>query len=369
MSRRGTQDNLAQTTFGTDPHADDPTLMTAVDKYQRLECTGLWRAASAAQLREVVVGLRDATLLLSDPRTGIALTHWSLPAVERINGNDTPALFTAGRLDDGNPAETLEIEDTDMIAALDTIHVALVRRRPHPGRLRGVMMVTTLTVVVAAAVLWLPGAMIRHTASVLPQSTRVQIGKMALQDMVRLTGSPCAAPLGKRAGATLAQRLSSAGVGEIAVVRAGVDGTANLPGGLIVVGQPLLDRSEDPEVLAGFVLAEAIRAEQRDPVIALLSHAGLMATFRLLTTGQLPAGAVANYAETLLKAPVVMPDDERLLDRFAQVNLASTTYARALDPSGEATLALIEADPFKGQSPALILDDNDWVSLQGICDS
>ena len=343
--------------------------MTAVDKYQRLECSGLWRAASSAQLREVVVGLRDATLLLSDPRTGIALTHWSLPAVERINGDDTPALFTAGRLDDGNPAETLEVEDSDMIAALDTIHVALVRRRPRPGRLRGVVMATALAIVVGAAVLWLPGAMIRHTASVLPQSTRVQIGKMALQDMVRLTGSPCAAPLGKRAGATLAQRLSSAGVGEIAVVRAGVDGTVNLPGGLIVVGLPLLDRSGDPEVLAGFVLAEAVRAEQRDPVIALLSHAGLMATFRLLTTGQLPAGAVATYAETLLKAPVATPDDERLLGRFAQVNLASTTYARALDPSGEATLALIEADPFMGQSPALILDDNDWVSLQGICDS
>ena len=341
--------------------------MTAVDKYLRLECPGLWRAAAAAQLREVVVGLRDATLLLSDPRTGMALTHWSLPAVERINGSDLPAIFTAGRLDDGEAAETLEVEDPDMIAALDTIHVALVRRRPHPGRLRGVMVVSVLTVVALFAVLWLPGAMIRHTASVLPQATRVQIGKLALADLGRLTGSPCATPLGKRAAATLAQRLSSAGVGEIAVVRDGLAETANLPGGLIVVGQALLDRSEDPEVLAGYLLAEVVRAEQSDPVIPLLTHAGLMATFRLLTTGQLPTGSVALYAEVLLKSPAVTADDERLLDRFATVNLASTTYARAVDPSGETTLALIEADPFKGHSPAPILDDNDWVSLQGIC--
>ena len=117
------------------------------------------------------------------PRTGVAVTHWSLPAVERINGSEVPALFTAGRLDDGEPAETLEIEDSDMIAALDTIHVVLVQRRPHPGRLRGVMVVSFLTIVALLAVVWLPGAMIRHTASVLPQATRVQIGKLALQDL------------------------------------------------------------------------------------------------------------------------------------------------------------------------------------------
>ncbi len=60
-------------------------------------------------------------------------------------------------------------------------------------------------------------------------------------------------------------------------------------------------------------------------------------------------------------------DDERLLERFRQINLSSTAYARALDPTGETTLGLIEADPFKGTSPAAILEDNDWVSLQGIC--
>ena len=341
--------------------------MTAVDKYLRLECPGLWRAASASQLREVAVGLRDATLLLSDPRTGVAVTHWSLPAVERLNGSDLPALFTAGRHDDGTPAETLEVEDPDMIAALDTIHVALERRRPHPGRLRGVVVMSVLTLVALFAVLWLPGAMIRHTASVLPQATRVQIGRLALLDLARLSGSPCSVALGKQAAATLTQRLSGAGVAEIAVVRDGVAGTVNLPGGLIVVGQALLDRFEDPEVLAGFILAEAVRAEQSDPVIPLLSHAGLMATFRLLTTGQLPAGSAGSYAEVLLLAPAVIADDERLLTRFASANLASTTYARALDPSGTATLALIEADPFKGHSPAPVLDDNDWVSLQGIC--
>ena len=341
--------------------------MTAVDKYQRLECDGLWRPAAAAQLREVIVGLRDATLVLTDPRSGMALTHWSLPAVERINPGEMPALFTAGRLDDGQPAETLEVDDSDMISALDTVRVTLVRRRPRPGRLRGVMVVTVLTAVTCFAVLWLPGAMIRHTASVLPQATRVLMGKMALQDMARLTGSPCATTLGKRASSALALHLSSAGVVEIVVLRDGFDTALHLPGGLIVVSQRLLAQTEDPEVLGGFIVAETLRADIRDPVIPLLAHAGMMATMRLLTTGALAEGALASYAESLLKTAPLPVEDEALLARFAQVNLSSTAYARALDPSGETTLGLIEADPFHGQSPAAILDDRDWISLQGIC--
>ena len=59
--------------------------MTALTKYQRLECVGLWRLTASAQLREVVVGLRDTTLVLADPRTEMALSHWSLPSVERVN--------------------------------------------------------------------------------------------------------------------------------------------------------------------------------------------------------------------------------------------------------------------------------------------
>ena len=343
--------------------------MTAVDKYQRLECDGLWRSDAAAQLREVVVGLRDATLLLADPRSGMALTHWSLPAVERINPGELPALFTAGRLDDGEPAETLEVNDPDMIAALDMVRVTLVRRRPRPGRLRGVMMVAVLTAILCFSVLWLPGAMIRHTASVLPPATRVLIGKMALQDMARVTGSPCGTALGRRASAALALGLSSLGVVEIVVVRDGVDTVLGLPGGLIVVSRKLIEMTEDPEVLAGYVIAETLRAETQDPVIPILGHAGLMATFGLLTSGELSPGAVALLSENLLNSPPAPLDHERLLDRFRKVNLSPAAYARTIDPSGETVLALIEGDPFKGQSPVTILGDNDWVSLQGICAS
>ena len=341
--------------------------MTALAKYQRLECTGLWRPSAAAQMREVIVGLRDATLVLTDPKTAMARSHWSLPSVERINPNDLPALFTAGRLDDGTPGETLELDDPDMIAALDTVRVVLNRRRAHPGRLRGLIVVAVLTLVGCFGALWLPGAMIRHTAAVLPVATRVQIGKMALQDLIRLTGSPCSTPLGTRAAATLAQHLSSAGVGEIDVLRDGVAAALALPGGIVLLNRKLVEQEQDAEPAAGYALAETLRAATADPVIPALRYAGMMATFRLLTTGVMPQGALDGYAEGLLTATPAPLDQDRLLERFRAANLSSTAYARALDPTGEATLTLIEADPFKGRSPVPILDDRNWISLQGIC--
>ena len=67
--------------------------MTALKKYQKLESPGLWRDAPEAQRREVVVAFGEASLVLSDPRTGSALSHWSLAAVHRLNpGRPLPSM-------------------------------------------------------------------------------------------------------------------------------------------------------------------------------------------------------------------------------------------------------------------------------------
>ena len=140
--------------------------MTALTKYQRLECVGLWRLTASAQLREVVVNLRDTTLVLADPRNEMALSHWSLPSVERVNPGEMPALFTPGRLEDGTPNETVEIDDGQMIAALETVRSTLIRRRAKPGRLRGIGLVLGVTFVVIFGVFWLPEAMMNEECGI-----------------------------------------------------------------------------------------------------------------------------------------------------------------------------------------------------------
>lgn len=337
--------------------------MTALRKYQRLESLGLWRDGAEAQRREVLVGFREATLILSDPRTEMPLSHWSLPAIVRLNPGTLPAVYGPG----AEPFESLELDDPDMIAALETVRGALARSRPRRGRLRGWMLGAGAAILGALALFWLPGALIARTAAMLPQTTRAQIGQMALTDLTRVAGAPCATTLGTTALTRLGDRLFGAGAPQILVLRNGLTQAAHLPGDVILLGRPVVEAAKGPQTLAGFALAEDLRADAHDPVIPILHHAGLAATFRLLTTGALPEQSIEGYGETLLRTRPAALDDQTLLDRFKAAEVPSSPYAYAIDASGETTLPLIEADPFATTPGREILPDGDWVSLQDIC--
>lgn len=339
---------------------------TALKKYQKLECSGLWRENAQGQRREVVANLGATSLILSDPKREIALSHWSLPAVKRLNPGEMPAVFAP----ESAEGETLEIDDNEMIVALETVHAAIRSAQPHPGRLRNTFLGTVALGILAIGIFWLPDALERHTASFLPRTTRHDIGREALADLTRLTGQPCNAKNGQAALAKLSERVFGPDSGiELIIVRTGLAQAQNLPGRIVVLAESLLAEQDGPEIAAGFALAARISAEMNDPMISLLHHAGIGATFRLLTTGALPETAVAGYGDKMIATAPVPPPDDILLSRFEAVGLATTPYATARDPSGTTTANLIEADPFSNVIPPALLPDGDWVSLQDICTS
>jgi len=337
--------------------------MTALLKYQRLECFGLWRDAPEAQLREVLVNFREASLILADPKTESALSHWSLPAVERLNPGEFPALYAPGK----DALETLELDDAEMIGALETVRGALAQARPRPGILRGSFLLGGMALVLVAGLVLLPDVLVEHTASVVPSATRAEIGRAALADLSRVTGAPCSDPAGQATLNALAAQLFGTAPPHLYILRDGPAKSVHLPGNIIGLHRALIETNDSGEVVAGYALAEAARAEIADPLIPLLDHAGLRATFGLLTTGALEAGAVQDYAETLLLEPQIAVPDEDLLARFAAASVPSTPYAYAVDPSGESVLGLIEADPFATGAPRAVLADGDWIALQSIC--
>jgi hypothetical protein len=339
--------------------------MTALSEYQRLECAGLWRASADEQRREVIVSFGDATLVFRDSPSERALSHWSLAAVMRLNPGERPALYSPGE----SAGEELEIDDETMIAAISKVHAIIADRQPHPGRLRGALLCAVALASAAFCFLWLPGALINHTAQVLPNAARAQIGQAILTDLQRLTGSPCTAPDGSLALNQLGERLLGANGGRLVVLPAGVKTAMHLPGNIVVVGRDLLALHESPEVAGGYILAERLRGERLDPLPDALRFAGLRATFHLLTSGELPSGAFHGFGEALLTQPISPLADADLLPRFGRAGFGSTAYAYAIDPSGETVLGLIEADPY-GATPAPnpLLNDTDWVALQGICD-
>lgn len=334
--------------------------MVALKKYARIEAAGLWRASPEAQRREVIVTLGDASLTVK-AMNDQPLAHWSIAAIARRNPGQRPALYHP----DGDPGEELELpeNEAEMIDAIETLRRAVDRARPKPGRLRGAGLALSLLAVLWALFFWLPGALRDHTLRVVPDVARQEIGTALLTRIQRVTGPACATTATRSVLARLGERLDAP---RLAIMRGGLAEALRLPGGLILLSRTLVEDHEDPAVVAGYVLAET--AHSTDPLETLLHHAGPLATFRLLTTGALPEGALDAYAEHLLAVPDQPAAEAALLARFAAAQVTSTPYAYARDVTGETTLSLIEADPLRGNTASPeILSDGDWVRLQAIC--
>lgn len=338
--------------------------MTALKKYQRLECTGLWRETPQDQRREVEVRLGDATLILSDPKSGTAISHWSLPAVERVNRGEEPPIYAPG----ADASESLELTDPDMIAALGAVRDAVKAAIARPGRLRGVLLAGVALGVLALGLIWLPGALVTHTASVVPSAQRAEIGQRALDDLARVTGAPCDNQLGLQALAGLADRVfGPVDTPILYVMPEGVDRPLHLPGDVIVLPRQMIEAANGPEAAAGAALVERLRARARDPIIPLLDHAGLRATFQLLTTANLPDSALMGYGEAALQSEPAPLPDATLIAAFEAAQIPATPYALAVDPDGTVMGGLAAGDPYKDLAQSPLISDEDWVALQGIC--
>lgn len=337
--------------------------MTALAQYAKLETIGLWKPPHDAQRREVAVSFGEATLVIRD-MANRPLGHWSLPAVERLNPGEMPALFAP----DPMGSETLEIEDDLMIDAIEKVRRSIAKTRPRPGRLRGLGTTLTIAAILGVAFFWVPGAMRHQALSVIPESKREEIGVSLLGHMQRLTGSACRNPLGVQALGQLKTRvLGAASTTQLVVVPSTIQGALPIPGGIILINRDLIEQNEDPAIVAGYILAASEVRQSADPIDALLRDAGLRMTFQLLTTGDLSSDTLAHYAELLVKTTMPPVGTDKLLAAFEKAQVTAAPFAYAIDPSGETTLDLIEADPVDPIAAPQILSDGDWVALQGIC--
>lgn len=337
--------------------------MTALTEFERLEAQGSWRESPDARLREVIVSVGDATLILFDPKSEVPLSHWSLPAVTRLNPGRMPALYTPRPEE---PDEQLEIDDKLMIDAIERVHRAIEQRRAHPGRLRGGLTLLAALLMIAGLVFWLPDALVRHAARVAPPAQARAIGEAVLAELNRSTGATCT----RASGQAVLDWLTPQLLQKEAAIRVvpTLNSARRLPGDLFVLGADLVDAAPGPEAAAGHLLAAAEAQGEDEVTLAALEYAGPQAALRLLTLGTLPQGALKGYGEKLLTEHPPRPGDEALLARFTQKQLPSTPYARSLDPTGESVLGLIEADPMRGTTPARpLLTPPQWTALQQIC--
>lgn len=339
--------------------------MTALERYARLAGPGVWRAGPQAQRRDVTVSLGDATLVIRDARSDHALSHWALPAVQRLDKGHVPALFAPSSDPQG---EVLELEEPLLIEALETIRAAMGPR--PPARWLRWATIGVLAALVALGAMVLPGVLVERTAAIVPPAARAQIGRDALDGLTLSSTRErvCAGAEGRQALALLRDRIL--GSDWRLVVVAGVPGfqAAHLPGRLIVLGDELVARLDSGEALAGWILAEAQALEARDPLLDALDHAGLRATATLLTTGSLPEHALDGYAALRFARPAARPDPQALGAALDALGIAPTAYALSL---GEADAVLVQAladrPAAASRADGRILTDGEWLTVQAIC--
>lgn len=338
--------------------------MTALNAYIRLESTGLWRAELGVQRRDVYVFLGDASLVLAD-KSETALSHWSLPAIERQNPGKTPAIFMPG----SDTGETLEIDDPEMISAIEKVQAAIHAVDPKPGRLRLWAGLSMLAVLGSLAIFWLPNAVVMHAERVVPETTRSELGNRVLTYAEKLAGDRCDRPAGERVLDRLAQRLAPNTGLELVIVGRWPNTTGHLPGNIVLLDRELIDIHDTPDVLAGHAIAEFARAQQISALTELMRDAGTFHSLRFLATGQMSDTAMQRHADQMVSRPKTDISSAALVAAFETARIPARPYAINSDETDQVKERLLGRDPYVAGVSPTILSDNDWVTLQSICES
>jgi hypothetical protein len=331
--------------------------MTAIKEFERLEALGLWRDRKEAQRREVVISFGDSTLVLSDINNR-PITHWSLAAIEHAGSGDEGTIFTV----DDQGEETLEIEDPTMIAAISKIRAAIDARRPHPGRLRVFLGAGVLIAFILFSLFWLPNALTRYAAGIIPDSKAVEIGDALIKSIQKTTGSACSTPAGERALRRLEDRVIGAPSNRIRIIEMGSRPSLHLPGGNILLNNRLVVQQTDANLLAGYAIMERAAEDEKAPLLALFKSIGIRKTLNFLGTGNIDNNDLEVFADARLFGPLAYPSAETMLELFKVAEVPRTQYARDAN-----RLDLLEEPDLAPEQYEPILNDNDWVNLQEIC--
>ncbi|MEM7644597.1 MAG: hypothetical protein AAF366_19045 [Pseudomonadota bacterium] len=327
--------------------------MTAIDGLDRLEAPALWRPEAGGQRQDVYVSMGEAELVIQD-KAGTALTHWSLPALIRLNPAKQPAIYAPS---DGSDEE-LEIEEIEMIAALDRVTDAVEKGRRRPGRLRRVSTGLVIGLAAGFALMWTPGALRDLAVNVMSLPAQAEVGDRMLAEITKLTGPTCATPIGTEALETLKTRLLPLRQARFVVLRDLPHPVLALPGGLYAISDELLVTQDDPELVAGHVLAASLVAGPDGPLRTLLADLSLLDLIRLMASGHVSEAALTDHSETRLLSEPPAPDAATLRPGFAAARLGWDAYAAAQD---------LHIPPDAPPMPPA-MDDTTWQALREICD-
>ena len=334
--------------------------MTALERYQRLEATGLWQEGSDADPREVIVSFGDATLTLSDLEER-PLGHWALAGMRVLEEAPEGTIYATTP----DAYETLTIRDDDMIAA-----IAAVSRAPGPHRRsaparrsRRMWIALALMALIAATATFGPELLRGQAVRMTPPERAAEYGDRMLLDIMDRRGALCAASEGIRALEDLASRVLPGSDANIRVIGLGTAPFALLPGGAILLDRRVIEAATGPDVVAGWI-ALAWPAPGSDAgVEELMRVAGPLGQLRHVFSGDIGAPALARAAAAALDTDPAADRAPLAMARVEAAGMGSAAFAESLRAAGMAAPAGSAGDPL---APSVV-GAAEWAAIRAVC--
>ena len=342
-------------------------VVTALNQYDQLESLELWRDAPDAQRREVVVSLGRTALLVKDLNDNVH-AHWDLYAINRLNPNQFPAVYSPGATE----SETIEITDPHMIEAIDVFH-SISHKPARISRVRRKLMSVCVGAVIATGaylgMTLLPDALEEQAVQVTPNVRIQAIDDKLLAEIATVSGPECDLQATTAVLARLMNAIALDASVKVSFVELGERRSVHLPGGRILLDHSLLDPDGDPELAASFVLMEFAAGRDRHLFRDLIRFAGSWHTMAFLLGRDIPTGVLQDFVPVVLAQEPSPRSLEHLLALFSNARLSSYPLAEAIgrdSPLGEALAGAGETGA-QGSGDGLIVDMADWNSLRNAC--
>lgn len=381
--------------------------MTALEKYAKLEAIARYRDGSAERSQEVVLSFGERTLMI----VGLddqPISHWPLVNAHRLSAQGADMVVLAP-FEGSN--EWIELTDTDMIEAIDTIvpreDAVLSGRRPVRRKWR--MWFGLLALGFVALLIWAWPMLTNRTVDLIPKDRAIVIGAAVREDVLDFlqlpedgNGAICTEAEGRAALDTIIalvagpQRTGNSDAGpttehaspNVTVFDHPAPLALAMPGGEVLLMRGMIELAGTPEALTAILAHEIAHAQARDPLRKILREASFSEKIAHVL-GDLVKEPIPDSAAMSLLTRAYLASEEAAADavttaRLNEAGLPSTPYAAMLlrlimtaragpsygemHPSPKVRASRVDASDPIGDTPFQpALNDRDWLVLQTIC--
>ena len=141
----------------------------------------------------------------------------------------------------------------------------------------------------------------------------------------------------------------------------------HLPGKIIVISKALVEDFEDPDVLAGYVLAQIQREAKSNALDELMKQMNNIEIIQFLFGRSPDVSTLRGFSKDWIMKKQISVDPENLIKEFNKRAISALPYSYAIDVTGQSTQFMINSEQTSGNVKKPSLDDSAWLALQTIC--